>query len=121
MPDAALSCDRNSVINFPKSVRKAYLGSLFFPFLFAELQRSDNELQLLPYAESSMLNPITASKDIPTEVNSLQEYIQIPESTNRFTKKIHIYVWFSSSQAPSLIKRNTFAYLKQNNIFFQKK
>ena len=89
--------------------------------LFAELQRSDSQLQLLPYEESSFLNPIKASKNIPTDADRLKEYIQIPDTTNRFTKTIHIYVCFLSSQAPSFIRRNIFVYLRKNNIFFQKK
>ena len=66
------------------------------------------------------MNPITASKNIPTDATTLADYAQVSEATKKYSKHIHVFIRLSSSQSPSFIKQRTFLYLRQNSIYLVK-
>ena len=88
--------------------------------LFANLQRSDPELQLLPFDEGSLANPITALKNIPSESSKLDVYVQLPEDTKPYYRVINLFVRFSSSVSPISIKNCTFDYLKRKKYTYRR-
>ena len=86
--------------------------------LFAQMQRWDPNLHLPPWEASSSENPITASKNLPTDLQQLAIYVKLPtNTTSRFAPIVHFRL--TSPNQVFGIKRRILDYLKDHHIYMQ--
>ena len=86
--------------------------------LFAQMQRTDPHLHLPPWETSLSENPITASKNLPTDLQQLTIYVKLPANTTSRSAPI-VHFWLTSTNQVFCIKKRIYHYLQGNKIYMQ--